>query len=79
MEKNCWRRDDSQCSSRVEDVEIPPLVLGDEAFPLRTSMLKPYEDGILTDDKQYLIYRNSRNNYGMSIQKMENEVQSSFS
>ena len=45
---------------QVEDVEIPPLILGDGAFPLWTFMLKPYRDALLPHDKRYFNYRNSR-------------------
>ena len=45
---------------QVEDVETPPLILGDGAFPLRKFMLKPHGDAILSDDKRYVNYRNSR-------------------
>ena len=45
---------------QVENVAIPPLILGDEAFPLRTFMIKPQEDPILADDKWYFNYRHSR-------------------
>ena len=45
---------------QVEDVEIPPLILGDEAFPLQTFMMKPHGDTILQDDKRYFSYRHSR-------------------
>ena len=45
---------------QVEDVEIPPLILGDGAFPLRTFILKPHGDAILPDDERYFNYRNSR-------------------
>ena len=44
----------------VEDVEIPTLILGERAFPLRTFMMKPYGDAILPDDKRYFNYRHSR-------------------
>ena len=36
---------------QVEDVEIPPLIFGDRAFPLRTFIMKPHGGGILPDDK----------------------------
>ena len=45
---------------QVEDNEIPPLILGDGAFPLQKFMLKPYRDAILPDDKGYCSYRNSQ-------------------
>ena len=38
---------------QVEDVKIPPFILGDEAFPLWTFILKPHGDAILPDDKRY--------------------------
>ena len=34
--------------------------MGDETFPLRTYMLKPHGDAILSDDKRYFNYRNSQ-------------------
>ena len=43
---------------QVDDVETPPLILGDGAFPLWTFMLKPHGDDILPDDKRYFICRN---------------------
>ena len=39
---------------QLEDVE------GDEAFPLRTFMMKLHGDAILQDDKRYFSYRHSR-------------------
>lgn len=44
----------------VEEVEIPPLILGDGAFPLRTFMMKPHGDAILPGDKRYFNFRHSR-------------------
>ena len=44
----------------MEDIEIPPLILGYWAFPLWTFTLKPHGDAILPDDKRYSNYRNSR-------------------
>ena len=34
--------------------------MGDETFLLRTYMLKPHGDAILSDDKRYFNYRNSQ-------------------
>ena len=45
---------------QVKDVEIPPLILGDRAFPLQTFMLKLHGDAIIPDNKRYSNYRNSR-------------------
>ena len=44
---------------QVEDVEVPPLILGDGAFPLRTFMIKSHGDAILLDDRRYFNYRHS--------------------
>ena len=46
-------------AQQVENVEIPPLILGDGAFPLRTWIMKPHGDAILPDDKRYFNYRHS--------------------
>ena len=35
----------------VNGVEIPPMILGDGAFPLRSWLAKPYEDVVLSDKK----------------------------
>ena len=44
----------------VDDIEIPPQILGDGAFPLRSWLMKPYGDAVLTLDKRYFNYRSSR-------------------
>ena len=44
---------------QVEDVEIPPLILSDGAFPLRTFVMKSHGDAILPDDRRYFNYRHS--------------------
>ena len=45
---------------QVGDVQIPSLILGDGAFPLRIFMLKPHRYAMLPDDERYFNYRNSR-------------------
>ena len=45
---------------KVEDIKILPLILGEGALPLWTFMLKPHRDAMLSDNKQYFNYRNSR-------------------
>ena len=45
---------------KVDDIKILPLILGEGALPLWTFMLKPHRDAMLSDDKQYFNYRNSR-------------------
>ena len=44
----------------IDDIEIPPVILGDGAFPLRTWLLKPHGDAVLPEDKRYFNYRHSR-------------------
>ena len=37
----------------VNGLEIPPLILGDGAFPLRTWITEPYGDAVLSEEKRY--------------------------
>ena len=45
---------------KVNDVDIPPQILGDGAFPLRTWIMKPHGDAVLSKEKRYFNYRHSR-------------------
>ena len=45
---------------QIENVDVPPLILGDGAFPLRTWIMKPYGDAVLPEDMRYFNYRHSR-------------------
>ena len=45
---------------QIENVDIPPLILGDGAFPLRFWIMKPHGDAVLPEDKRYFNYRHSR-------------------
>ena len=47
-------------TSTINNIDIPPLILGDGAFPPRTWLAKPYGDAILTPEKRYFNYRLSR-------------------
>ena len=44
----------------VQQIDIPPLILGDGAFPLRTWIMKPHGDAVFPEDKRYFNYRHSR-------------------
>ena len=44
----------------IDDIEIPPQIIGNGAFPLHSWLMKPYEDAVLTPDKRYFNYRPSR-------------------
>ena len=49
----------SECAVQNK-ITIPPLILGDGAFPRRTWLVKPHGDAILTEKKRYYNYRHSR-------------------
>ena len=40
----------------IDDIVIPPQVLGDGAFPLRSWLMKPYGDAMLTPEKRHFNY-----------------------
>ena len=44
----------------VGDVTVPPLIVGDSAFPLRTWLMKPYTNAVLTPQQRNFNYRLSR-------------------
>ena len=41
-------------------LSVPPLILGDSAFPLETFLMKPYTNAVLTKEQRYFNYRLSR-------------------
>ncbi|XP_065054392.1 uncharacterized protein LOC135683144 [Rhopilema esculentum] len=47
----------AQCE---EDVHIPPIILGDSAFPFGTFLMKPYTNAVLSKEQRYFNYRLSR-------------------
>lgn len=44
----------------VGEVSIPPLIIGDSAFPLQTWLMKPFTNATLTQKQKYFNYRLSR-------------------
>ena len=44
----------------VGEVTVPPLIVGDSAFPLQTWLMKPYTNAVLTLRQRYFNYRLSR-------------------
>lgn len=45
---------------KIGEVLVPPLVLGDSAFPFKTWLMKPYSNAVLTPKQRYYNYRLSR-------------------
>ena len=43
-----------------EDISVPPLMLGDSAFPFESFLMKPYSNAVLTKQQRYFNYRLSR-------------------
>ena len=50
----------SDYSFQRDNITIPPIILGDGAFPMRTWLLKPHGDAILPEKRRYFNYRLSR-------------------
>ena len=44
----------------VHGKTVPPLILGDSAFPFQTWLIKPYTNAVLTPKQSYFNYRLSR-------------------
>ena len=47
-------------SKAVGEVNVPPLIVGDSAFPLCTWLMKPYTNAVLSPQQRYYNYRLSR-------------------
>lgn len=45
---------------REGNVDIPPILLGDGAFPFHNWMMKPYSQAVLSTEQKYFNYRLSR-------------------
>ena len=45
---------------KIGEVDIPPMILGDGAFPMKPWLCKPHGDAVLSDEKRYYNYRLSR-------------------
>ena len=56
----------------VEGVNVPPLILGDSAFPFRSWLMTPYTSAVLTPSQQYYNYRLRRAR--MSIEEAYGEL-----
>ena len=44
----------------IGDVHVPPMILGDGTFPMKSWVCKPYGDAVLTEKKRYFNYCLSR-------------------
>ena len=49
-----------QLAENINGVLVPPLVVGDSAFPFQPWLMKPYNNSILTPKQRYFNYRLSR-------------------
>ena len=49
-----------QKTQNLNGVEIPPIILGDGAFPIRTWLQKPYGNAVLSEEQGYFNFRLSR-------------------
>ena len=49
-----------QMEKNLNGVLVPPLVVGDSAFPLQPWLMKPYSNALLTPKQRYFNYRLSR-------------------
>ena len=47
-------------SKTIGQSDVPPLILGDSAFPFTINLMKPYSRGILNERQRYYNYRLSR-------------------
>ena len=45
-----------QILDKVANVTIPPLIIGNSAFPFQPWLLKPYTNAVLTVKQKYLNY-----------------------
>ena len=50
----------SQIGKDVNGTIVPPLILGDSAFPFRTWLMKPFTNAVLSPQQRYFNYRLSR-------------------
>ena len=46
--------------ANIDNITFPPTILGDGAFPMRTWIMKPYGEAVLSEQKIYFNYRLSR-------------------
>ena len=49
-----------QIAKKVGSQDVPPLVVGDSAFPFTSWLMKPFTNAILTEKQRYFNYRLSR-------------------
>ncbi len=47
-------------SQKEQKVSVPPIILGDSAFPFESFLMKPYTNAVLTKQQRYFNYRLSR-------------------
>ena len=50
----------SAIDNALGDITVQPLTVGDSAFPLRSWLMKPFTNAVLTPQQHYFNYRLSR-------------------
>ena len=53
-----------EISKKIGQSNVPPLILGDSAFPFTVNLMKPYSRGILNERQRYYNYRLSPSRNG---------------
>lgn len=54
-----------QISKKFGKSNVPPLIVGDSAFPSSVQLMKPYSMGIMNEKQRYYNYRLSRARMGI--------------
>ncbi len=47
-------------TQNLDVLNVPPIILGDSAFPFETFLMKPYTNAVLSEEQRYFDYRLSR-------------------
>ena len=54
-------------AKNVGGVDVPPLIVGDSAFPFQTWLMEPYTNAVLSEKQKYFNYRLSRTRRGRTV------------
>ena len=59
-EEETWYTPSKQLPNDTKETHVPQVLLGDEAFPLRCDMVRPFGRNTLTNERCIFNYRLSR-------------------